>query len=93
MFISMVFRIAVILIGLWILDLWVLDGKYTQMTIQTAQGFGNDFNYRVARFFGRCHSQKKPRRAGGAVRGFEFGASRRTGLLSSIRKPNVAEFG
>jgi hypothetical protein len=46
----MVFRIAVILIGLWILDLWVLDGKYTQMTIQTAQGFGNDFNYRVARF-------------------------------------------
>ena len=55
MMFAMIFRAAVIVIVLFAADAYFAHGKYLRMAVETAQGFGNDFNYQVARLLRLLH--------------------------------------
>jgi hypothetical protein len=51
----MVFRAIVIVSALLAADAYLWQGKYMRTAMDTAHGFGSDFNYQVARLLRPLH--------------------------------------
>jgi len=78
---AMAFRVIVLVSALLATDAYLWHGKYMRMAMDTAQGFGNDFNYQVTRLI-----RPLPRRA----RAAELGGT--PAIILSPRRLNCSSY-